>query len=103
MFDAMGALSTKYNETPTKASRPYDIDRDGFIPSGGGGILILEDFDNAKKRGAKIYGEIVSCAESSDGYSLVSPSGDGAYNCMKKLSGLATVDYINSHGTSTPA
>ena len=103
MFDAMGALSTKYNETPTKASRPYDIDRDGFIPSGGGGILILEDFDNAKKRGAKIYGEIVSCAESSDGYSLVSPSGDGAYNCMKKLSGLETVDYINAHGTSTPA
>ena len=103
LFDAMGALSSKYNSNPEEASRPFDKDRDGFVISAGGGIIILEELEHAKKRGAKIYGEIVSCAESSDGYSLVSPSGDGAFNCMKKLSGLETVDYINAHGTSTPA
>ena len=103
LFDAMGALSSKYNSNPEEASRPFDKDRDGFVISAGGGIIVLEELEHAKKRGAKIYGEIVSCAESSDGYSLVSPSGDGAYNCMRKLSGLETVDYINAHGTSTPA
>jgi 3-oxoacyl-[acyl-carrier-protein] synthase-1 len=99
----MGALSTKFNETPESASRPYDSNRDGFVPSGGGGIVILEDMDSALKRGAKIYGEIVSCAESSDGYSLVSPSGEGASRCMEGLKGLEEVEYINTHGTSTPA
>ncbi len=102
MFDAMGALSTKSNETPEKASKPYDKNRDGFIPSGGGGIVILEDFDSAKARGAKIYGEIVSCSETSDGHSLVSPSGEGAIRCMAGLEGINEVDYINAHGTSTP-
>tara|TARA_Y100001960_G_scaffold44297_1_gene44068 strand:- start:1769 stop:2968 length:1200 start_codon:yes stop_codon:yes gene_type:complete len=102
MFDAMGALSTKSNETPEKASKPYDKNRDGFIPSGGGGIVILEDFDSAKARGAKMYGEIVSCSETSDGHSLVSPSGEGAIRCMTGLEGIDEVDYINAHGTSTP-
>ena len=102
MCDAMGALSTKSNETPEKASKPYDKNRDGFIPSGGGGIVILEDFDSAKARGAKMYGEIVSCAETSDGHSLVSPSGEGAIRCMAGLEGIDEVDYINAHGTSTP-
>ena len=102
MFDAMGALSTKSNEAPEKASKPYDKNRDGFIPSGGGGIVILEDFDSAKARGAKMYGEIVSCSETSDGHSLVSPSGEGAIRCMTGLEGIDEVDYINTHGTSTP-
>lgn len=102
MFDAMGALNTKNNANPEKASKPYDKNRDGFIPSGGGGIIILEDFDCAKDRGAKIYGEIVSCFETSDGYSLVSPSGEGAIRCMAGLKELEKVDYINAHGTSTP-
>ena len=102
MFDAMGALNTKNNSNPEKASKPYDKNRDGFIPSGGGGIIILEDFDCAKDRGAKIYGEIVSCFETSDGYSLVSPSGEGAIRCMAGLKELEKVDYINAHGTSTP-
>jgi len=102
MFDAMGALNTKNNANPEKASKPYDKNRDGFIPSGGGGIIILEDFDYAKHRGAKIYGEIVSCSETSDGYSLVSPSGEGAIRCMAGLKELEKVDYINAHGTSTP-
>ena len=102
MFDAMGALSTKNNETPKKASKPYDKNRDGFIPSGGGGIVILEDLDSAKDRGAKIYGEIISCSETSDGYSLVSPSGEGAIRCMAGLDEIDKVDYINAHGTSTP-
>ena len=102
MFDAMGALSTKNNETPQKSSKPYDKNRDGFIPSGGGGIVILEDYGSAKKRGAKIYGEIISCSETSDGYSLVSPSGEGAVRCMAGLEEIDKVDYINTHGTSTP-
>ena len=101
-FNAVQALS-KRNDDPKTASRAFDLDRDGFVLGEGGGCVILEEMNHALKRGAKIYGEIVSCAESSDGYSLVSPSGDGAYNCMKKLSGLETVDYINAHGTSTPA
>ena len=87
---------------PSSASRPYDANRDGFIPSSGGGIVIIEDFEHAKKRGANIYGEIISTFETSDGYSLVSPSGEGAMRCMKGLSGLEKVDYINTHGTSTP-
>ena len=86
MFDAMGALSTKNNDDPQKSSRPYDVNRDGFIPSGGGGIVILEDYEAAKKRGAQIYGEIISCYETSDGFSLVSPSGEGASRCMQGLS-----------------
>ena len=103
MFDAMGALSTKCNDKPERSSRPYDLNRDGFIPSGGGGILILEEYENAKKRGAQIYGEIISCHETSDGFSLVSPSGEGASRCMQGLEHLDKVDYINTHGTSTPA
>ena len=103
MFDAMGALSTKSNDKPERSSRPYDLNRDGFIPSGGGGILILEEYETAKKRGAQIYGEIISCHETSDGFSLVSPSGEGASRCMQGLEHLDKVDYINTHGTSTPA
>ena len=103
MFDAMGALSTKCNDKPERSSRPYDVNRDGFIPSGGGGILILEEYETAKKRGAQIYGEIISCHETSDGFSLVSPSGEGASRCMQGLEHLDKVDYINTHGTSTPA
>ena len=102
MFDAMGALSTKCNDNPISASKPYDIHRDGFIPSGGGGIVILESLESAQKRGAKIYGEITSCYETSDGFSLVSPSGEGAKRCMEGLNGLEEVEYINTHGTSTP-
>ena len=103
MFDAMGALSTKSNENPTGSSKPYDLNRDGFIPSGGGGIVILEEYESAKKRGAHIYGEVVSCFETSDGYSLVSPSGEGASRCMQGLEHLEEVQYINTHGTGTPA
>ena len=103
MFDAMGALSTKCNDKPERSSRPYDLNRDGFIPSGGGGILILEEYETAKKRGAQIYGEIISCHETSDGFSLVSPSGEGASRCMQGLEHLNEIDYINTHGTSTPA
>ena len=102
MFDAMGALGTKNNDDPQKSSKPYDVNRDGFIPSGGGGIVILEEYDAAKKRGAQIYGEIISCYETSDGFSLVSPSGEGASRCMQGLRHLDKVDYINAHGTSTP-
>ena len=103
MFDAMGALSTKSNDSPINSSKPYDLNRDGFIPSGGGGIVILEEYESAIKRGAHIYGEIISCFETSDGYSLVSPSGEGASRCMKGLDYLEEVEYINTHGTSTPA
>jgi len=105
LFDAMGALSTKYNETPEKASRAYDKDRDGFVIAGGGGMLVLEELEHAKKRGAKIYAELVGYGATSDGYDMVAPSGEGAARCMKQA--LATVkgkiDYINAHGTSTPA
>lgn len=104
LFDAMGALSTKYNETPDKASRAYDADRDGFVIAGGGGCLVLEEYEHAKARGAKIYAEVVGYGATSDGYDMVAPSGEGAVRCMKQA--LATVDgpidYINSHGTSTP-
>ena len=104
LFDAMGALSTKYNETPEKASRAYDAERDGFVIAGGGGCLVLEELEHAKARGAKIYAELVGYGANSDGYDMVAPSGEGAVRCMKQA--LATtegkIDYINSHGTSTP-
>ena len=103
MFDAMGALSSKYNETPDKASRTYDADRDGFVISGGGGILVLEEYQHAIARGAKIYAEVVGYGATSDGYDMVAPSGEGAERCMKlALEGIDKVDYINTHGTSTP-
>ena len=104
LFDAMGALSTKYNETPGQASRAYDAERDGFVIAGGGGCLVIEEYEHAKARGAKIYAEIVGYGATSDGYDMVAPSGEGAMRCMKQA--LATtegsIDYINSHGTSTP-
>ncbi|MCC6207294.1 MAG: beta-ketoacyl-ACP synthase I [Gammaproteobacteria bacterium] len=105
LFDAMGALSSGYNETPQRASRPYDRDRDGFVISGGGGMLVLESLDHARARGARIYAEIVGYGATSDGHDMVAPSGEGAIRCMRQA--LATVDgpidYINTHGTSTPA
>ncbi|TQV76610.1 beta-ketoacyl-ACP synthase I [Aliikangiella marina] len=104
LFDAMGALSFKYNDTPETASRPYDETRDGFVISSGGGILVLEELEHAKARGAKIYAEIVGYGATSDGYDMVAPSGEGAVRCMQQA--LQTVDgevdYINTHGTSTP-
>ncbi len=103
MFDAMGAMSSKYNETPERASRTYDADRDGFVISGGGGIVVLEEYEHAKKRGAKIYAEVVGYGATSDGYDMVAPSGEGAVRCMKlALEGIDKIDYINTHGTSTP-
>lgn len=104
LFDAMGAMSSKYNGTPGTASRAYDANRDGFVIAGGAGVVILEELSHAKTRGAKIYGEIVGYGATSDGYDMVAPSGEGAVRCMKQA--LATyggkVDYINPHGTSTP-
>ena len=104
LFDAMPALSAGYNDTPEKASRPFDVNRDGFVISGGGGCVVVEEFDHAEARGAKIYGELVGYGATSDGYDMVQPSGDGAVRCMKMaMDGLdAPVDYINAHGTSTP-
>jgi 3-oxoacyl-[acyl-carrier-protein] synthase I len=105
LFDAMGALSSKYNETPDKASRTYDADRDGFVISGGGGIVVLEEYEHAKARGAHIYAEVVGYGATSDGYDMVAPSGEGAVRCMQQaLQGLDIneIDYINTHGTSTP-
>ncbi|RUO79717.1 beta-ketoacyl-[acyl-carrier-protein] synthase I [Idiomarina tyrosinivorans] len=103
-FDAMGALSTKYNDTPEKASRTYDADRDGFVPAGGGGILVIEELESALARGAKIYGEIVGYGATSDGYDMVAPSGEGAVRCMKMAMETVDtpIDYLNTHGTSTP-
>jgi 3-oxoacyl-[acyl-carrier-protein] synthase-1 len=104
LFDAMGALSAKYNDTPETASRPYDESRDGFVISGGGGMLVLEELEHALARGARIYAEVVGYGATSDGYDMVQPSGEGAIRCMQQA--LATVqepiDYINTHGTSTP-
>ena len=104
MFDAMPALSSKYNNTPEEASRPYDANRDGFIIAGGGGALVLEEYERAKTRGAKIYAELTGYGATSDGYDMVAPSGEGAVRCMKMA--LKTkrneIDYINTHGTSTP-
>lgn len=103
MFDGMGALSSKYNETPEKASRTYDVNRDGFVISGGGGILVLEEYEHAKARNAKIYAEVVGYGATSDGYDMVAPSGEGAERCMAlALQGIDMVDYMNTHGTSTP-
>ena len=103
-FDAMGAVSTKYNDTPTKASRAYDANRDGFVIAGGGAVVVVEELEHALARGAKIYAEIVGYAATSDGYDMVAPSGEGAERCMKQA--MATVngeiEYINVHGTSTP-
>ncbi|MGX2950434.1 beta-ketoacyl-ACP synthase I [Ursidibacter sp. B-7004-1] len=103
-FDAMGAVSTKYNDTPTKASRAYDANRDGFVIAGGGAVVVVEELEHALARGAKIYAEIVGYGATSDGYDMVAPSGEGAVRCMKQA--MATVDgeieYINVHGTSTP-
>lgn len=104
LFDGMGALSSKYNDAPETASRPYDVTRDGFVIAGGGGILVLEELEHAKKRGAKIYAEIVGYGATSDGYDMVQPSGEGAARCMKLATHDVTtpIDYINAHGTSTP-
>ena len=104
-FDAMGALSTKYNDNPTQASRPYDQARDGFVIAGGGAMLVLEEYEHAKARGAHIYGEIAGYAATSDGADMVSPSGEGASRCMQLAMSQAQcdIDYINAHGTSTPA
>ena len=104
LFDAMGAMSSKFNDTPSVASRTYDVNRDGFVIAGGAGVLVLEELEHAKARGAKIYGEIIGYGATSDGYDMVAPSGEGAIRCMRMA--LKTVhepiDYINPHGTSTP-
>ena len=104
MFDAMTALSSKYNETPETASRPYDKTRDGFVIAGGAGVIVLEEFEHAKARGAKIYAELTGYGATSDGYDMVAPSGEGAARCMKMSLKTAKnkIDYINTHGTSTP-
>ncbi|GHF98629.1 beta-ketoacyl-ACP synthase I [Thalassotalea marina] len=104
MFDAMGALSTKYNDTPDRASRTYDADRDGFVISGGGGMVVVEELEHALARGAHIYAEIVGYGATSDGYDMVAPSGEGAVRCMQQaMHGVeGKVDYLNTHGTSTP-
>ncbi len=109
LFDAMGAMSSSYNDTPERASRAYDANRDGFVIAGGGGMLVLEDYEHAKARGAKIYAEIVGYGANSDGHDMVAPSGEGAVRCMElALAGFdgqaltGKVDYINAHGTSTP-
>lgn len=105
LFDAMGALSTQYNDTPDKASRAYDANRDGFVIAGGGGMMILEELEHAKARGAKIYAELVGYGATSDGYNMVAPSGEGAVRCMQQAMSTVEgdIDYINAHGTSTPA
>ena len=106
LFDAMGALSTSFNENPTEASRPFDENRDGFVISGGGGIVIVEELEHALSRKARVYAEIKGYSATSDGDDMVAPSGEGAKNCMRKsleMSGLDSIDYLNAHGTSTPA
>ncbi len=106
LFDAMGALSSKYNDTPERASRPFDADRDGFVIAGGAGVVVVEELEHAKARGAKIYGEIVGYGATSDGVDMVAPSGEGGQRCMRIATeslGNKKVDYINAHGTSTPA
>src|ERR671916_682452 len=104
LFDAMGAMSTKYNETPERASRAYDKNRDGFVIAGGGGAVVLEELEHARARGAKIYAEVVGYGATSDGYDMVAPSGEGAVRCMKMAleSVKGPVDYINPHATATP-
>ena len=104
LFDAMGALSTKYNETPGRASRTYDVNRDGFVIAAGSGMVVVEELEHAKARGAKIYAELVGYGATSDGHDMVAPSGEGAVRCMRQALETtdAPVDYINTHGTSTP-
>lgn len=104
LFDAMNAMSSNFNETPAKASRAYDVKRDGFVIAGGAGVLVLEELERAKARGAKIYGELCGYGATSDGFDMVAPSGEGAVRCMKlAMQGIDTkIDYINPHGTSTP-
>jgi 3-oxoacyl-[acyl-carrier-protein] synthase-1 len=104
MFDAMGALTTKFNQTPEQASRPYDTNRDGFVVANGGGVVVLEEFERARKRGATIYGEITGYGATADGSQMVIPSGEGAVRCIKLAMGANSppIDYINAHGTSTP-
>ena len=104
LFDAMGAMSSKYNDTPAKASRAYDVNRDGFVIAGGAGVVVLEELEHAKARGAKIYGELVGYGATSDGYDMVAPSGEGAIRCMRQAMATTKVkiDYINPHATSTP-
>ena len=104
LFDAMGALSTKFNDDPTKASRPYDQNRDGFVSAAGGGMLVVEELEHAQARGAKIYAEIVGYGATSDGHDMVAPSGEGAMRCMELARSTVEVpiDYVNTHGTSTP-
>ena len=104
LFDAMGALSTQYNDTPEKASRAYDANRDGFVIAGGGGMVVVEELEHALKRGAKIYAEVIGYGATSDGYDMVAPSGEGAIRCMQQALATVTtpIDYLNTHGTSTP-
>ena len=104
LFDAMGAMSSKFNNTPERASRAFDKDRDGFVIAGGGGVLVLEELEHAKARGAKIYCELVGYGATSDGYDMVAPSGEGAIRCMKQAISTVNgpIDYVNAHGTSTP-
>ena len=105
LFDAMGAMSSKYNDEPEKASRAFDVNRDGFVISGGGSILVLEEYEHAKKRGAKMYAEVVGYGATSDGFDMVAPSGEGAIRCMRAAleeKKTINVDYMNTHGTSTP-
>jgi 3-oxoacyl-[acyl-carrier-protein] synthase-1 len=104
LFDAMGAMTSKYNDTPATASRAYDVSRDGFAIAGGAGVLVLEELEHAKARGAKIYAEVVGYGATSDGYDMVAPSGEGAIRCMRQAIATvdAPIDYINTHGTSTP-
>ena len=105
LFDAMGAMSSGFNDTPARASRPYDVDRDGFVIAGGGGMMVLEDLDRAKARGATIHGEILGYGANSDGFDMVAPSGEGAARCMKlamRGAGNRRIDYLNTHGTGTP-
>ena len=104
MFDAMGALSTRFNDTPVRASRPYDRNRDGFVVANGAGVVVLEEWERARRRGANIYGEVIGYGATADGYEMVAPSGEGAVRCMRMaLDGVrGPVDYINAHGTSTP-
>src|SRR5207244_7406944 len=105
LFDAMGAMSSKFNQTPNKASRAYDADRDGFVIAGGAGVVVLEELEHAKARGAKIYGEVVGYGATSDGYDMVAPSGEGAERCMRMaMSTVKTpIDYIKPHATTKPA